>query len=122
MVVLVPKLSHLTQICLCLIAKYPFYPSTLMRCSLLAVGEPAAPSAPYCRCRLREGRPLQSGGLLPRQIHHVRHLFLRQRAQILGAAATEASHGWGVGTLGKGGARPLLHLRGGRPTAPIRYQ
>jgi hypothetical protein len=27
-----------------------------------------------------------------------------------------------VGALGEGGARPLLHLRGGRSTAPIRQQ
>jgi hypothetical protein len=38
------------------------------------------------------------------------HLLLRRFAQILGAAAAEAGHGWGVGTLGEGGARPMLHL------------
>jgi hypothetical protein len=34
----------------------------------------------------------------------------------------EAGHGWGVGALGEGGARSLLHLRGGRPTALIFQQ
>jgi hypothetical protein len=61
-VVLVLKLLHLTQIRPWLIDKYPFYPSTPTCCSLLAAGEP---SAHHCRCHLREGRPLQSGGLLP---------------------------------------------------------
>jgi hypothetical protein len=93
-----------------------------MRCSLLAAGEPAAPSAPHCRCRLHEGRPLQSSGLPPRQIHHVRHLLLRRRARILGTAAVEAGHEWGMGALGEGGMRPLLHFRGGRPTDSIRQQ
>jgi hypothetical protein len=47
-------------------SQIPFYHSpTPTCCSLLAAGEPAVRSAPHCRCRLREGRPLQSDDLLP---------------------------------------------------------
>jgi hypothetical protein len=68
----------------------------------------------------RQAPPVWRPAALPNPPHW--HLLLRWRAQILGATATEAGHGWGMGALGEGGARPLLHLRGGRPTALIRQQ
>jgi hypothetical protein len=66
MIILVLKLSHSTQIHPLLIAKYPFYPSpTSTHRSLLAVGEPAVPSAPHYRCRLHEGWPSNLAACCP---------------------------------------------------------
>jgi hypothetical protein len=42
-----------------------------------------------------------------------RHLLMRRWAWILGVPAAEAGHGWGVGTLGEEGARPLLQSQAG---------
>jgi hypothetical protein len=107
-------------------SRIPFLPFSYTYVLLAAnCQEPVAPSTPHCRCRLHEGRPLQYGVSAKAGSSSLAACCPAKSTTpapppVSAGADLRRDRGggrpWmGCGTLSEGGARLLLHLRGGWP-------